>query len=51
MDSIWKALQDGSDNARNWIIEHQSEPALWIGLFFLGLLVFFVTYNALQKEK
>lgn len=51
MSNIWESLQKGSESIKNWIIAHQSNPLLWVGLFLLGLVVFFVTYNALQREK
>lgn len=51
MSNIWESMQKAADSAKEWIIDHQSDPILWIGLFLLGLLIFFVTYNALQREK
>lgn len=51
MDKVWQNMQDGADYVKEWIIAHQSNPFLWIGLFLAGLLVFFITYNALQREK
>lgn len=51
MEKIWNALQKAADIFKDWIIEHQSNPLLWIGIVLLGMAVFFMTYNALQKEK
>lgn len=51
MSNIWESLEKASEEVKNWIIAHQSNPLLWVGLFLLGLVVFFVTYNALQREK
>lgn len=46
MDSINKV----ADNFKEWIIENSLNPLLWVGLFFLGILVFVVTYRSLNKE-
>lgn len=51
MNKIWDFLVEIADSFRDWIIDNQANPLLWIGLFLLGLLIFFATYNALQKEK
>jgi hypothetical protein len=51
MGSIWKTLEEAAESSKNWIIAHQSNPLLWIGLFLGGLLIFSLVYNALQKEK
>lgn len=50
-DTIWEQLIQISDDAKEWIIDHQNNPLLWIGLFLIGLLVFFAIFNALNKEK
>lgn len=46
IDSINKV----ADNFKEWIIENSTNPLLWVGLFFLGILVFVVTYRSLNKE-
>lgn len=51
MDNIWNGMVEVSDSFREWILENSNNPLLWVGLFMLGLIIFFVTYNALQKEK
>lgn len=48
---IWEYLEKTSASFREWIIQNQSNPILWIGLVLAGLIVFMVTYNALQTEK
>lgn len=46
VDSINKVAKD----FQGWIIENGSNPILWIGLFFAGILIFYITYNALHKD-
>ncbi len=46
IDSISKVAKD----FQGWIIENGNNPVLWVGLFFLGLLIFYITYNALHKD-
>ena len=48
---VWEKLGEISEVAKDWVLAHQSDPAFWIGLVILGLLVFSVTYNELHKEK
>lgn len=49
--NIIEKLNKFMEPVDNWITEHYRNPFLWIGLFFGGLLVFFLTYDALKKEK
>lgn len=46
-----KWLEEISDNFKGWILNHGSNPVLWIVFFFLGILVFAFTYKALTKHK
>lgn len=36
---------------REFLERHYTNPFLWLAFFFIGLLVFKFTYNALKKEK
>lgn len=49
-DSMMNWLEDVSDTFKDWILVHGSNPLLWIFLFFLGILVFWVTYKALTRH-
>lgn len=51
MENMLNSIEDVTNKFQDWIIENQSNPILWIGLLVVGLAVFFLTYNALQKEK
>lgn len=48
--SLWENLEKISDNFRDWIIENSS-PALMIGLFLGGLLIFSLAWKALHKHE
>ena len=50
MDNILKGIQDIPENFKSFIIENNTNALLWIGLFFGGLLVFWLTFNALHKN-
>ncbi len=43
-------MNDGAKKFQDWIIANQSNPILWIGLFFGGLLIFYMVYSALHKN-
>lgn len=47
MDSINKA----GDSVKDFFISSDRNPVIWIGLFLIGIVVFFLTYNALNKNK
>ena len=51
MLSLWDSINKVAENFKEWIIKNGTNPFLWIGLFLLGLLIFAITYKALQKEK
>ena len=38
------------DGFKNFLIDADRNPVVWIGLFLLGLVIFFLTYNALHKD-
>ena len=48
--NIWESINEVADNVKYWIIEHSTSPILWVGLFFLGILIFATTYRALHKD-
>lgn len=48
--SIVDSINEGAKKFQDWIIANGSNPLLWIGLFFGGLLIFYIVYNALHKD-
>ena len=51
MNNIIEAIKEVPDNFKSFFLENNRNPILWIALFFIGIFVFFVTYNALNKNK
>lgn len=51
MEQIKEFIINIPENFKSFIIDNNTNPLLWIGLFFIGILVFFLTYNALNKNK
>lgn len=44
-------LENISNSFKDFIIDNNTNPVLWIALFFVGILLFYFTYNALNKRK
>lgn len=44
-------LNELTEGFRTWIISNSSNPVLWIGIFVVGILVFFLTYESLNKNR
>lgn len=51
MSKIIEVIQNAAESFKNFIIDNGSNPILWIVLFFAGILLFFFTFNALNKHK
>lgn len=51
MKNITDWITNISDNFKTFIINNSDNALLWICLFFGGVIVFFLTYNALNKNK
>lgn len=49
--NLWEAINKVAGNFRDFIIENGQNPILWTGLFLLGLVIFGITYRALNKNK
>ena len=50
MENILKGISDIPENFKGFILENSDNAILWICLFFGGLIVFWLTYNALHKR-
>ena len=48
-------IEEGLNNLMNpvkeFMAEHGDNPLVWFAIIGIGILVFFWTYSALQKEK
>lgn len=51
MENIKEWIINLPENFKDFIVDNNSNPILWIGLFFGGILLFVFTYNALNKNK
>ena len=47
--NIIDGINEVANRFKEWIIDNSTNPLLYIGLFFLGIFVFVVTYRALNK--
>lgn len=48
---IMEKLNEFSNQITKWLIEHEDNPLLWIGIFVAFAFLFYIGYNALRKEK
>lgn len=51
MNNIIEWINNLANNFKDFIIKYNTNPVLWIALFFIGILVFLFTYNYLNKNK
>ena len=48
---IMETVDKWGETIQEFLRQHGRNPILWMVFFGVGLLIFFTTYNALQKEK
>lgn len=48
--SIIDKLNEWIEPLHNWLDAHHDNPLLWLGLFIIGITVFTITYNALNRN-
>lgn len=48
---IMDTLNKWGDQFKGFMLDNSRNPVVWIGLFFLGLLIFFLTYNSLNRNQ
>ena len=49
--SIIDNLNEWVEPFHAWLDNNHMNPLLWLGLFLGGLAVFFMTYEALHKDR
>ena len=49
VDNVLEFMTEVMNNFKGFIIENSTNLIFYAGLFFLGLLIFSVTYRALNK--
>lgn len=49
--SIIDQLNEWVEPIKGWIYENHNNPLMWMGFLVIGIAVFFLTYNALNKNQ
>ncbi len=49
--SIIDSLNEWAVPIKAWLDAHHNNPMMWLAFFIIGLAVFFMTYNALHKDR
>ena len=49
--SVVDKLNEWAESFRNFIQSYYSNPLLWIGLFLAGIVLFYITYGALHRDR
>lgn len=49
--SIEETINGWGKWIQEFLRDHGRNPILWMAFFGIGLILFFTTYSALQKEK
>lgn len=48
---IMEILNEWGEQFQGFMLDNSRNPVVWIGLFLLGLVVFGLTYSALNKHR
>ncbi len=49
-EDLLKSLEDLMEGPAEFFYAHYQNPIMWLVFMFIGLAVFNVTYNALEKD-
>jgi hypothetical protein len=49
-DKVISTLEKWVEPFKQFILDNSTNPLLWVGLFLGGVLIFFITYGALNKN-
>ena len=44
-------LNEIAEPFKDFIMNNHNNPLLWLGLFLIGLVIFWLTYSALNKDN
>ena len=47
---IWNKINEFGVDVKNFFLENNINPFLWVGLFLLGLIIFEFVYKKLSKD-
>lgn len=48
--SIMDKLNEIGETIKEWTIANTTNPLFWLGAFVVGLIIFKLTYDALNKD-
>lgn len=51
MENIKEWIVNAPENFKQFIIDNNTNPLLWISLLAIGIALFFITYRVLTKNK
>ena len=49
--TISETIKNWAEDFKEFVIEQGENPLFWIIAFFLGIVIFWITYGALHKDK
>lgn len=47
--ALMDTLKEWAEKLRDWTISNTNNPVFWLAAFLLGILIFKLTYDALNK--
>lgn len=50
-ESIGEWFQKVGDHVKDFFLEYGGNPFLWVGIILVGILIFELTYQALNRNK
>lgn len=50
-EDIWNWLEQTIGQFRDFVVANYGNPLMWLVFFFIGIGLFYFTYNALTKHK
>ncbi len=48
--SIIDSINEFIEPAKAWVIDNHNNPFMWLAFVLIGIAVFAITYNALNKD-
>ena len=48
--SIIDSINEFIEPAKAWVIDNHNNPFMWLAFLLIGIAVFAITYNALNKD-
>ena len=48
---IIESINEFVDPFKAWVIDNHNNPFMWLGFVLIGIAIFAITYNALNKNN